>query len=59
MSGRRESEADVARVVVVSGPPGFDPASVLFAEGVEVDENDTLVAIERPGNVSVEVLEED
>lgn len=44
------------KTVIVKGPVGFNPANALFAEGVHVDEDDILIAIERPGNVSVEIL---
>lgn len=43
------------RVVVVSGPPGFDPAAALFSEGVILDETDVIVTRQRRGNVDVEV----
>ncbi|WP_225421554.1 hypothetical protein [Sphingomonas parva] len=47
------------RVVIVSGPQGFNAQDALFSEGVDVAEDDVLVTIERPGNIKVEVLEEE
>ena len=52
----RQDEDSDSRIVVVSGPGGFDPAAALFAGGVEVREDDVLVAYERPGNVSIDIL---
>ena len=51
-------ELEPSRIVIVSGPVGFDPGNALFAEGVHVGDDDLLVAIERPGNVSIEVIED-
>ena len=48
-----------ARVVVVSGPAGFDPAAALFSAGVHLRGEDRLVSVERPGNILVEVVEPD
>jgi hypothetical protein len=47
------------RVVIVSGPTGTDAQAALFSRGVDIQENDVLVTIERPGNIEVEVLEPD
>jgi hypothetical protein len=56
VAGARE---ETQKVVVVSGPKGFDPSAALFDRGIEISQDDVVVAIERPGNVSVEILEED
>lgn len=57
---KKEVEAvlDQPRVIVVSGPPGFNPATALFVEGVQVLPDDVLVTIERPGNVQVDIVED-
>ena len=45
------------RVVIVSGPQGFDMQAALFSQGVDIVSEDVVVAIERPGNVEIEVLD--
>ena len=53
-----EPPLEQSRVIVVSGPPGFNPAAALFVEGVQILSDDVLVTIERPGNVQVDILED-
>lgn len=44
------------RLLVVSGPEGFDASAALFAEGITVQPSDTVVRINKPGNVAVRVI---
>jgi hypothetical protein len=53
-----EAVLEQPRVIIVSGPPGFNPATALFVEAVQVLPDDVLVTIERPGNVQVDVVED-
>jgi hypothetical protein len=53
-----EAVPEQPRVIVVSGPPGFNPATALFVEGVQVLSDDVLVTIERPGNVQVDIVDQ-
>jgi hypothetical protein len=51
------STVDYKRLVLISGPSGFDAATALFAEGVELRDDDMLASIERPGNVEVQIFD--
>lgn len=44
------------KLIVISGPIGFDPAAALFAQGIEVGDGDLWSTIERPGNIEVRVF---
>lgn len=57
---KKEVEAvlEQPRVIIVSGPPGFNPATALFVEGVQLLADDVLVTIERPGNVQVDIVDD-
>lgn len=57
MNNEIDTILEQSRVIVISGPPGFNPATALFVEGVQLLSDDVLVTIERPGNVRVDVLE--
>jgi len=52
-----EAERSAGRLLVVSGPDGFDASAALFAHGVTVTPNDLLVTINKPGNVAVRVIQ--
>jgi hypothetical protein len=54
-----QEEFSAKRVVIVSGPQGIDAQAALYSEGIDVAEGDLLVTIERPGNVEIEILEEE
>ena len=60
LQGRKDIMAEknpTNRVVIVSGPQGFDMQAALFSQGVDIVSEDVVVAIERPGNVEIEVLD--
>lgn len=56
---KMKEEFSTGRVVIVAAPAGVDPQTALFSRGVDIQDGDVLVTIERPGNVEVEVLDTD
>jgi hypothetical protein len=50
-------EFSTGRVVIVAAPSGVDTQAALFTRGVDIQEGDVLVTIERPGNIEVEILD--
>jgi hypothetical protein len=53
------SQTERKRLVLISGPSGFDPSVVLFSQGIELREDDVLASVETEGNVEVKIFYRD
>ena len=51
-----KEDSQKKKVIIVSAPAKVDPAAVLFAEGLDVNEADDLFSVETSGNAGLQYL---